>query len=81
MASIYQIYKGRNSQPPEDPNKAILWSAEQMYAENYIGDLFKLQDFVCAFVSKWNPYERSEILLPYLENSPYKDQLAKTYEL
>lgn len=37
--------------------KAIFWDAEALYAESYNGqDLFELQSFVCAFISKWKPY-------------------------
>lgn len=67
----YKYYHGESVNPYDcESSEAILWTDEMIYDKNPSNDHNSdesLENWVCAFVSKWNPYEFEDILELYLK--------------
>lgn len=82
------FYKGEAMMPEsmENTNEGMLWIAERMICEEFYKNISQkdakrdIASYVASYVSKWNPYELSDVMNTYLAKAPeQKDFIESTY--
>lgn len=80
------LYHGENESPFRDEYKARVWMAELRASESNLGTPRNFLSFVCAYISKWDPYTFPAFLTRYISEYPEvsvneKAVVAKTCEV
>lgn len=76
----YKYFNGEKVNPyVNGSDEAKLWSAERIYDESVSENTNKehsmsLEDWVCVYVSKWDPWEFESTLKVYFKDHPEKEK-------
>ncbi|SHK42347.1 hypothetical protein SAMN05720764_101391 [Fibrobacter sp. UWH5] len=79
-------YHGEDECPFRDEYKARVWMAELHACKSDLGTPREFLSFVCAYISKWDPYTFQAFLARYISKYPEvsvneKAMVARTYEV
>lgn len=82
LLSLCSFYKGGSKCHYETEEFCQLWQAEMMVCSELNDSVSSTNDFydlVCAYVSKWNPYEYGKVLNLYFDLAPVPAEIKKVY--